>query len=160
MRHHLAQINIARFRQPMADPVNADFLAAIDRVNAVADRYPGFVWRLVGDGGDATDIRAFDDPNMLINMSLWTDIESLKNFVYGEAAHREIMHRRREWFDRIESHTALWWRPAGSPPTLTEAKATLDHLARHGAGPRAFTFAASFPPPGADGHKPLDRLGD
>lgn len=144
---HLAQINIARFRAPMADPVNAPFIAALDAVNAIAEAQPGFIWRLVGAGNNALDLRPFDDPDMAVNMSLWTDLEALSAFVYSNTAHREFLLRRREWFDRIDTHMALWWSPAGIIPPVDEGKARLERLARQGPGPDAFSFKQPFAPP-------------
>jgi hypothetical protein len=147
MVFHLAQINVARFRAPIADPVNADFVAALEAVNATAESQPGFVWRLVGDGGDATDVRAFDDPDMLVNLSVWTDPDALRAFVYDNLDHRRVMLRRREWFDRIETHMALWWVPAGATPTAAEGRARLEHLAAHGPSGDAFGFSTLHPAP-------------
>lgn len=151
MQYHLAQINIAKFRVPMEDPVNRDFVANLQHVNAIAEQQPGFVWRLIGDGGDATDIQAYDDPDIIVNMSLWTDIESLAAFVYRNPAHLEIMRRRREWFERLEIHQALWWVPAGHRPDAAEGRWRLEHLERHGPTARAFTFRQPYGvPAGAD----------
>lgn len=158
MQYHLAQINIARFRLPMADPANAVFVGNLDRVNAIAEAQPDFVWRLKGDGNNALDIQAFDDPNMVINMSVWTDLDALAAFVYRNMDHREIMRRRREWFERIENYMALWWIPAGHIPSAAEGKARLDLLARRGPTPEAFVFPQPFPPPDAEPVAPvLDR---
>ena len=158
MQYHLAQINIAKFRLPMADPANAEFVGNLDRVNAIAEAQPGFVWRLKGEGNNALDIQAFDDPNMAINMSVWTDLDALAAFVYRNMDHREIMRRRREWFERIEIYMALWWIPAGHIPSAAEGKARLDLLARLGPTPEAFVFRQPFPPPGAETVAPiLDR---
>lgn len=156
--NHLAQVNIAKFRVPVADPVNAEFIAALDRVNAVAEAQPGFVWRLKGDGNHALDVKLFDDPDMVINMSVWTDLDALAAFVYRNEDHRAIMRRRREWFDHIETYMALWWVPAGHAPTPAEGKGRLDHLARHGPTPAAFVFRHPFAAPGLDAVAPsLDR---
>ena len=114
MKHHLAQINIARFRLPVEHPVNADFIANLDRVNALAEAQPGFVWRLIGDGNNALDVKAYQDPNIAVNMSVWTGLEALANFVYRNPGHLEIMQRRREWFDKMDVSLALWWIPAGT----------------------------------------------
>ncbi len=142
----LAQINIARFRLPKEDPVNADFINALDHVNAMAEASPGFVWRLVGDGNNATDVEAVPgDPNLIVNMSVWRDIAALEAFVYGQADHLAIMRRRKEWFDRIDTAMALWWVPAGERPTVADAMARLAHLDAHGPTPRAFTFRQHFP---------------
>jgi heme-degrading monooxygenase HmoA len=146
MQYQLAEINIATFRVPMSDPVNAEFIANLDRVNALAERAPGFVWRLVGEGNNALDIRAFDNPNTAVNMSVWKDLDALAHFVYRSEGHREIMRRRGEWFDRMEFHLALWWVPDGHRPTLAEGKARLETLARIGPSAEAFLFK-SFPAP-------------
>ena len=68
---HLAELNIARLKYPFDDPRVAEFADNLDRVNGIAERSEGFVWRLQDDGGDATDIRAFDDPLVIVNMSVW-----------------------------------------------------------------------------------------
>ncbi len=155
MDYHLAQLNIARFRLPQAHPDNADFINALDRVNAVAEQQPGFVWRLTGEGNNALDLRAFDDPNVALNMSVWTDLEALGAFVYRNDEHRSIMRRRREWFDRMEFYLVLWWVEAGHRPTLDEAKQRLDMLALSGPTSAAFTFRKPYPPPGVDTIKPV-----
>ena len=147
MQYQLAEINIATFRVPMTDPVNADFIANLDRVNALAECAPGFVWRLVGEGNDALDIQAFDNPNTAINMSVWRDLDALANFVYRSEGHREIMRRRREWFERMEFQLALWWVPAGHIPSVTEGRERLEHYQLHGATPYSFWFSKRFPAP-------------
>ncbi len=40
---HLAQINVARTRAPLDDPLMADFVAALDHVNGLADASDGFI---------------------------------------------------------------------------------------------------------------------
>ncbi len=149
MEHHLAQINIARFRVPASDPVNAEFVANLGRVNAVADQHPGFVWRLKDEGGSAIDIQPFDDPNIAVNMSVWTDLDSLVAFTYRDGAHREIMKRRSEWFERMEFYMALWWVPAGHIPTIEEGKMKIELLRRLGPTKDAFTFKQPFAAPDA-----------
>jgi hypothetical protein len=147
MQYQLAQINIATFRMPMSDPVNAGFIAELDRINALAESAPGFIWRLVGEGNNALDVRAFDNPNIAINMSVWQDVDALARFVYRNEGHRDIMRRRREWFDRMDFHQALWWVEAGDRPTIAEGKARLTMLSRVGPSAHAFLFSKPFPPP-------------
>lgn len=147
MRYHLAQLNIATFRQPMDHPVNADFINNLDHVNATAEAQPGFVWRLIGEGNDAMDVRLFENPNTIVNLSVWKDIESLFEFVYQNPAHRDIMRRRKEWFDKMDLHMVLWWVPAGHEPTPAEAKGRLERLKETGPTPEAFTFKRSYPAP-------------
>jgi len=158
MQYQLAEINIATFRMPIADPANADFIANLMRVNTLAEAAPGFVWRLVGGGNDSRDIGAFPNPNTAINMSVWTDMDALANFVYRSDGHREIMRRRKEWFDRMEFHLALWWVPAGHRPTVAEGKERLESLSRVGPSAYAFLFNKPFPAPNDVGVSPrLDK---
>ena len=145
---NVAQLNVGRAVAPLDSSELAEFVAALDRINALAERSPGFVWRLQSDSGNATDIRVSDDPNFLVNMSVWSSLESLFDFVY-RSAHTQVLVRRREWFERpTEAYQVLWWIPAGHIPTVQEALARLEELRRNGPTPRAFTFSRKFPPPG------------
>ncbi len=144
MAYHLAQLNIARFHLPKEHPINKDFVDNLDRVNAIAERQEGFIWRLVGDGDNATDIQAFDDPKMIVNMSVWASMESLSAFVYRNKEHRSIMRRREEWFEEIEFYLVLWWVKTSHTPSLKEAKEKLTLLQENGPSANAFTFKAPF----------------
>jgi hypothetical protein len=161
MSYELAQVNVARLAAPLEDPQLADFVAALDPVNAAADSAPGFVWRLQTEDGDATAVRAFswdvaESAGVIVNMSVWTDVESLAGFVYGEL-HRQVLRRRREWFERMrEAYTACWWVPAGHRPSTAEAEQRLQHLRAHGPTCWAFTLRTHSPPPGEyDSEQPL-----
>ena len=143
---YLAQINIARFPASPENPVNADFMVALDLVNAEAEASNGFVWRLTGDGNDATDIRLFSDPHLLLNMSVWRVLEALRAFTYRNAQHTAIMKRRQDWFDPIDVHMALWWVKTGHLPTPEEGADRLDALRENGPSAYAFTFSRPFQP--------------
>ncbi|MEV4311191.1 DUF3291 domain-containing protein [Actinocrispum sp. NPDC049592] len=144
MGYELAQVNISRLLQPLDSPLLRDFVAALEPVNAVADAAPGFVWRLQTEDGDATAVRVFDDDWLIVNMSVWTSVETLSAYVYDDA-HRSIMKRRREWFERpVEAMTALWWVPAGHRPSVAEAEERLTQLREHGPSPLAFTLRHTF----------------
>lgn len=151
----LAQINVGRLKAPIDDPLIADFKDNLDRINALADGMPGFVWRLVGEGNNATDIQPkANDPLFAVNMSVWTDMEALGAFVY-RTAHREIMRRRREWFEVMETYMCLWWVPAGHTPTVEEGLARLEVLERLGPTAEAFTFKTPFPAPDGQPARPV-----
>ncbi|MEU8521010.1 DUF3291 domain-containing protein [Streptomyces sp. NBC_01216] len=141
---HLAQLNVATLRHPLDDPRVAPFVDMLDPVNAAADGAPGFVWRLVEEGGsDATALRPAGE-NVIVNLSLWESQDALWDFAY-RSGHLEAMRRRREWFERhVEAHLVLWWVPAGHLPTVGEALERLAHLRAHGPSPRAFTFTSSY----------------
>jgi hypothetical protein len=150
----LAQVNVAILRAPLDSPPLADFVALLEPINALADRSPGFVWRLQTEDGDATAIRAFEDDRIIVNMSVWESLEALGDFVYA-SGHLGVLRRRREWFATMaEAHVALWWVPAGTTPTVAEAARRLDRLRERGPSPEAFTFREPFPPPGAS--EPVD----
>lgn len=142
----LAQMNIARLLAPLDSPQLQDFVDNLDRVNALADGSPGFVWRLQTPAGDATTLRPLGD-DVIINMSVWVDVEALNQFVY-RSEHVQIMRRRREWFERmIESHLVMWWVPRGHMPTVEEGIERLNHLRQHGPSAYAFNVRKAFPPP-------------
>jgi Domain of unknown function (DUF3291) len=145
----LAQVNIALLRAPLDGPELADFVAALEPINRLADGSPGLVWRLQTADGDATAIRAFDDDRILVNLSVWASVEALWNFVYA-SRHLDLLRRRREWFHGLaDAHLALWWIPAGQVPTVEEAKGRLGLLGRTGPSADAFTLREPFPAPGA-----------
>lgn len=144
---HLAQINVGRLVAPADDPQVAGFFAELDRINALADASPGFVWRLQDDGGNATAFRPTPDPRFIVNISIWESAEDLFAFVY-RSAHTPVMAQRRDWFDRFDNaYQALWWLPAGTIPTIEDGLARLWRLDRYGPSPWAFTFKAQFPNP-------------
>jgi hypothetical protein len=156
---HLAQVNIGRLVAPEGDPRVQPFFDALDRVNALAEASPGFVWRLTGEGNNATDLRPTPDPLLAVNMSVWTDADALFAFVY-RSAHTPVMARRRDYFERFDgAFQAMWWIPAGEIPTVSDAFSRLWMLDRYGPTPHAFTFKARFPAPGLDG-APIDHQPD
>jgi heme-degrading monooxygenase HmoA len=146
--HHLAQVNVALLRAPLNGPELAGFVALLEPINALADRSPGFVWRLQTEDGDATAVRPFDDDRMLVNLTVWESLEALRDFVYA-SRHLDAMRRRREWFHRLAiPYLALWWVPPGTVPTVAEARRRLELVQRQGPGPDAFTLREPSPPPG------------
>ena len=139
---HLAELNIARFRHPADDPRNADFMNNLDRVNGLAERSPGFVWRLKGESGNATAVQAFDDPLVIVNLTVWETAEALERFVW-QTMHKQFYGRRPEWFVPMAGpRFVMWWVPVGHQPTLGEAKAKLECLAAHGDSDKAFGWEA------------------
>lgn len=150
--HHLAQVNIARMRAPLDDPRMAGFVDELDRINALGAAQPGFVWIMQeGDEhGGNTDVRFFGDDTLIVNLTVWEDLDTLMDFVL-RTEHVEFLRRRREWFVRMEApHVVVWWVPAGHHPDVREAEDRMLHLRAHGPTPHAFTLQRSFPPAGAD----------
>jgi hypothetical protein len=146
--YELAQLNVATMKESLESPSMADFVANLDRINALAESSPGFVWRLQTEEGDATAMRPMGEET-LVNISVWKDAESLNKYVY-ESAHVEIMRRRKEWFERMrEAYVVLWWVPRGHRPTSSEAITKLELLRSNGPTKEAFTLRKTFLPPDA-----------
>jgi hypothetical protein len=140
---HVAELNIGRLNHPIDDPRMADFVDNLARVNAMAERMPGFVWRLVGDGSNdgALDLRPFPDPMMALNMSVWQTVEHLEQYVWN-TVHRRFYSRKAEWFAPLKSHHfVMWFVEEGYVPTLDEAKARLEHIETHGNSDHAFDWS-------------------
>ena len=135
---HLAQLNIGRLLGGKDDPAMAGFFDNLDRINAAAERMPGFVWRLKDESGNATNIPWPGDANMAANLSVWESVEALEKFVW-QTAHTRIYARKGEFFEKPTApHFVMWWIEAGHIPTLVEAKARLDQLTEHGPSEEAF----------------------
>jgi len=139
---HIAQINVARFREAREHPVNAEFEAALDEVNVLAEALPGFVWRMIGEGDS-------DDAALTINMTVWESLEQLAAFAYRNLRHRTVMRRRAEWFVEMPAYLALWWVRSGTVPTLSEGLTKLELIGRVGPTAEAFDFRSAFAAPGA-----------
>jgi hypothetical protein len=132
---------------PIDDPVMADFVAQLPPINALAEGSPGFVWRLQSEGGDATSIKVYDDEMIIVNLTVWEDVEALRQYVY-KSAHSGVMRDRRRWFEKFDGHYyALWWMPAGHLPSPEQARERLDHLRQYGDTDYAFSFRHVFPKP-------------
>ncbi|MEU4621561.1 DUF3291 domain-containing protein [Actinoplanes sp. NPDC023801] len=147
MTFHLAQMNVAKLRAPEGDPLVAEFTAGVDLMNELADRSPGFIWRLKEEDVDleALGIQPAA-PDMIATMSVWESLEALRGYVY-QSAHLDYLRRRREWFVAGGSAMVLWWVEAGRIPTLRDGLQRLALLGAQGPGPQAFTFRQTFPAP-------------
>ena len=140
----IAQANVARALASLDDAMMADFIDALAPINRLADEADGIVWRLQDESGDATGISIFDDPMMIINMSVWEDVESLFAFTY-KSDHVDIFRRRGDWFSKLDKpHLVLWWTPRNKMPKPQDCRLRLEHLIDQGPTPYAFTFKQQF----------------
>jgi hypothetical protein len=142
----LAQFNITRLKAPLDAPETKEFADFLAPVNRFAEESPGFIWRLVGPDGESSSYLApiYDDPMVVTNLSVWQDIDSLKNFVY-QSVHVYFLRNRKKWLEQASSTPmVLWWVPRGHFPTAQEGKEKLRQLEELGPGPGAFTFQVSF----------------
>lgn len=145
---HLAELNVARLRHPLDAPETGEFVAVLDAVNRIAEVSPGFVWRLQGDDGASSSyVTAYDDPLVIVNLTVWTDVESLKHFTY-RSGHGAYFRRRSEWFEpATEAHMVCWWVPAGTVPDVADAVRRLEGLRANGPSGDGFLFNAPLPKP-------------
>jgi hypothetical protein len=138
---HIAQLNVGRFRYPTDDPRMAEFMGNLDRINALAERSEGFVWRLKDDTNNATAIRPASDPTMAVNLSVWRNVEALERFVWA-TVHKQFYARKAEWFERpSKPHFVMWPVSEGHIPTLDEAMARLERLTSRGDSDFAFGWS-------------------
>jgi len=143
-KYQLAQVNIAKAKAPRDDPVMKGFVDQLDHINQLAENSPGFVWRLQTEEGDATAIQMFEDPLIIVNMSVWESLEALRNYPYS-GDHLIALKSRKSWFEKLDMPAlTLWWVPAGQRPAIESAKIALEKIRAHGTSPEAFTFAKPF----------------
>ena len=142
--YHLAQLNVGRLVAPTDDPRVADFMAALDRINGLGKRMPGFVWMMAGSGEPGTgntEAKIAGDPQHVSNLTVWESVDTLEAFVWN-TVHRQFYARRAEWFEVLgRMHFVMWGVPVGHRPTLDEGLARLDHLREHGNTDEAFGWA-------------------
>lgn len=150
VHHHLAQLNVARLRAPLDHSDSADFVAGLDSINALAEASAGFVWRLTDEDGQSSSfvpLPGNDDPLLIVNYSIWSDLESLKAFMY-DTEHVDFLRRRREWFERMDAASHVcWWIAEGSIPDLAEAYRRLETLRSDGPTSAAWPVNQPHPPP-------------
>jgi hypothetical protein len=140
---HLAQLNVGRVRYELDDPRMAGFVKNLDLVNGIAERAQGYIWRLKDETGNAMSIRGFDDPRIILNISVWENIEALERFVW-QTVHGRFYGRRQEWFDAFDGpHFVMWWIPVGHRPTVAEALERRAHLAVKGSSEFAFGWESA-----------------
>ncbi|GMG85228.1 DUF3291 domain-containing protein [Paralimibaculum aggregatum] len=141
---HLAELNIGRLVAKADDPRVAEFIGALDRVNGLGMRMPGFVWMMQGSGAPGTgntETKIGGDPRLVSNLTVWESVEALERFVWG-TVHRQFYERRAEWFELLgERHLVMWHVPAGHRPSLEEGLARLEHLKTHGDSDHAFGWS-------------------
>jgi Domain of unknown function (DUF3291) len=134
---HLAEFNIARINYPLDDPRMAEFVDNIDRVNKLAEQIEGFVWRLQDESGTALNMRVYDDPSILPNLTLWENEQALERFIW-QTVHGRFYRRRESWFSAMETPLVMWWVEAGERPDMAEGVRRRDHLIAHGPSDYAF----------------------
>ncbi len=141
----VAHMNLARLLHPAGDPRVAEFVNGIDAVNAVAERSPGFIWRLTAPVSRADASGTFeaidaDDPLIASSVSVWEDAESLRFFV-GKTLHGTFLRKRTQWFEPMTGPVYVIWPVSrDAKPSMAEAKVKLAELAARGPTPAAYDF--------------------
>ncbi len=136
---HLAQFNIGRIRYPLDDPRMKEFADNVERINGLAEKIEGFVWRLQDDSGHAMNMRVYDDPRILPNLTVWENVEALERFVF-KTAHNRFYMRRADWLEPLDLPLVLWWVQPGERPSLEDGVARLEKLKSQGPSEDAFLW--------------------
>ena len=146
-RYLLAQYNVATLKAPLDAPESADFRNALDSINALGEAQPGFVWRAKGEGFDSATPAPEQDPEYIVNLTVWESAEALAAFVY-RTEHRLYVRNREAWFHPWKGPSfVLWWISEGQTPTDYEGEERLAYLAANGPTEHAFDFANRYPAP-------------
>jgi hypothetical protein len=148
---HLGQLNVGRLVEAPDSATVAEFMNALPAINLLGESSPGFVWMLKDEDGPGAVGQRFpgheDDERFIMNLTVWTDLESLQHFT-TRSGHGMYLRRRREWFEKPDGPaTVLWWIEEGHLPDLHEAADRLARLRRDGPTPLAFDLTQTFPGP-------------
>lgn len=147
MEFHLAELNVSRLTAPLDDPSLHEFVSVLDAVNAIAEVSTGFIWRLKDDEGRSSSyVPVFEDPLVIVNLSVWATADALKHFVY-RSGHSAYLRRRTEWFEPGSSEMVCWWIKIGEIPDVFDARRRLEYLRAHGPSDEGFLFADPRPAP-------------
>lgn len=142
--HYLAELNVGRLLAAPGDPRVAGFMAALDKVNGLGKRMPGFVWMMEGSGEPGTgntEAKIDGDARFVSNLTVWQNVAALGDFVW-KTVHRTFYERRAEWFEVLgKMHFVMWWVPAGHQPSLDEALERLALLQANGDSDQAFGWS-------------------
>lgn len=145
MKKYLAQLNIARMlSDTIDDPMMAEFVAQLDTINTLGENSKGFVWRLKDESGDATHINPFGDERIIVNLTVWENIDDLIEFAF-KTAHATVMKDRNKWFEKFGKPSMVLWNvEEGHIPTVQEARERLEYFQANGATEFAFDFKNRF----------------
>lgn len=141
---HIAHFNVARLRHPPGDPRVAEFIDNVPKINAIAERSPGYVWRLVDESAAVGNGIAFQtndkDIRLAISLSVWNSVEDLWHFV-NKTAHGSFLRRRADWFEAWQGpNYVVWPHIMTEPPTVSEGWSRLKSLAEQGSSAAAYDF--------------------
>jgi hypothetical protein len=140
---HIAQLNIGVLNHPRDHANSAEFVNNVPKVNALAERSAGFVWRCVDERGaiESEGINFYDnDPRATFTLSVWESFEQFETFVH-KTIHGGFLKRRELWFKPLGQKSYVIWNvAAGHIPTLGEGLARLEQLRQNGASEEAYDF--------------------
>ena len=141
--HQVAQLNIGQLLHPFDDPRTAGFTDNLEKVNAVAERSEGFVWRCVDEEATlkAEGVELYDgDPSAIATLSVWESPRALESFVH-KSVHGSFLKRRAEWFKPQDHRTyVIWPVAAGHRPGFGEGLDRLEKLQADGPTEAAYDF--------------------
>lgn len=140
----IAEFNCGRLLYGWDDPRTAPFADAQEAIFAIAERSPGFLWRMPEADMDAAqrdpDGALGADPMIASTLSVWRSVATLRAFV-EQTLHGRYMARRDEWFRPGEARFVMWPVPPTHRPTVAEGVARLRRLEAEGPSPEAFGWS-------------------
>lgn len=143
---HLAQFNIIKLVDTLDSPAIMEFRDFLAPVNLLAEKSPGFVWRLKDEHGtDATDMETpYEDDLVFVNLSVWSNLSDFEDYVY-RTVHSYFLKNRKKWGVEMKGNqSVMWWIPAGEIPTSFQGKDKLDLFNEIGSSLQAFGMKEKY----------------
>lgn len=143
--HNLAELNFGVLKHDWEDARVSEFVDNIDRINALGEKSPGFVWRMTDDdmeAGQLDEAGVFGgNERVASTLTVWQDVASFEHFVWN-TVHRQFYEKRHQWFEgEGQSGFVMWWVPIGHRPNLKEAMQRYVHLKEQGDSDYAFGWS-------------------
>ena len=147
---YIAEFNWGVLKADWEDPLVAEFVDNLDRVEAIADRFPGFIWRLPPEEmehqqiGQNSPIDWADNVRVASTLSVWDSIDALKAYVY-KGVHGQFFDKGGQWFNGVEGwpRLVLWNVDVNERPSVAEAVVRLKYLKENGPTDFAFDFSSA-----------------
>ncbi len=141
----VAHINIGYLRDV---PEVSEFWDNVDRVNGIAERWPGFVANVDYEAAELAGFAPlFDeipeppDPARIIaTLSAWQSAHDLHGFA-AKGVHGDFRDRRATWFLPLQGAAYVIWPIApGHTPDMAEARDRLARIRAEGPSKEAYDF--------------------
>lgn len=137
----IAEFNWGRLLHDWTDKRVQPFVEGLERVNRLAERSPGFIWRMPDDEMETSQLGPpLSDHRVASTLSVWRSSEDLQKFVFN-SLHGSFLKRGSEWFEVTDApRYVLWPVDPAHRPGMEEGLNKIRHLEQHGASPECFDF--------------------